>query len=399
MRTLDPDMRTLDSARPVFGDPGPSLARPRPKIVIATNYPPDHATFRGGVETATAALLEGLWAYRGEFEFHVLSVSKILAADVHEQRDGFAFHFLSMPRQRWLRPRLPIRVAKARRELRRLAPASVLAGYPRIFTLHGVHGHEAPKRTGAAYWSTSVDALIERYVHRHFDAFFCISDYAADVLGDRTVSFAVPNAVRSIFFGARRSPEADGPPRLVFVGGLAPLKRPADLLLAHAELRREFPDLETILCGEVEDPTYARALRRAVAERGLAGVRFAGGMAQEDLVALLARATALVLPSSQENAPMAILEAMAGGVPVVATRVGGVPSLIRDGETGLLYQAGSVAELIGQLRRLLCDADLRRRLGHAARAEAARRHHPECVAASTVAAYHALLNDQRGKQG
>jgi len=375
-----------------------------PTIAMISNYPPDHATFVGGVETATVALLEGLRAYQSEFDFHIVAVSKSIAADLCEEREGFRFHFLRIPRQAWLRPRLPFRVVKVYRELRRLKPdlvhcqgniapalATVFSGYPRVFTVHGVARHEAHLRTGWEFWSKNTSALIEEYVHRRFHAFICISSYAADVVGDRGLTFAIPNPVRSLFFQVPARMALHERPYLVFVGVLAPLKRPADLLLAHAELRRQFPNLETIFCGETQDEGYVRAMQRTVGERGIGGVRFLGRVSQETLANLLSRATALVLPSAQENAPMAIAEAMAIGVPVIATRVGGVADMVKHGESGLLYQAGDVRGLIDCLRQLLNDPSLRLQLGCQARRFAELAYSPARVAERTVAAYRQLL--------
>ena len=379
----------------------------RPIIAICSNYPADHITFTGGVETATAALLEGLHAYQGEFEFHIVSVPGSLSTDVCEQRDGFWFHFLSVPHRPWMRPRFPFRVFKAYRELQRIRPdlvhcidnmalalATILSRYPRLFTAHGVKRHEAKKRTGWEFWSANVDALIERHVHRHFDVFICISSYAAHVVGDGRLTFTIPNPVRSLFFQASPRAALQKSPCFLFVGVLAPLKRPADLLLAHAELRCQFPDLETIFCGETEDTGYVRVMQQTVAEREIEGVRFLGRVSQEEVANLLSGAIALVLPSAQENAPMVIAEAMAAGVPVVATRVGGVADMVKHCETGLLYEAGDVCGLTDCLRQLLAEPPLRERLGHQARMVAQATHSPAQVATATVAAYRQLLHQQ-----
>src|SRR5437016_5170417 len=94
----------------------------RPRIAILSNYPVDHCSFTGGVETATAALLEGLSEYHDEFEFHLLSVSNAIPHDIHERRDGVSFHFLGGLHREWVRPRLPLRIAKAFRFLQYLCP-------------------------------------------------------------------------------------------------------------------------------------------------------------------------------------------------------------------------------------------------------------------------------------
>ncbi len=377
------------------------------RIAILTSYPPDHASFAGGVQTATAALLEGLCAYQHEFEIHIISSSN-LASDLHERRGGYWFHFLAPPSSPWLRPRLVSRAIKAYHTLRQIKPdlvhcedsmplalAAAAGGCCHVFTVHGVKRHEASHRTGWEFWSAAAESVIERYVHRRCKAFICVSSYAADVVGASHLRFAIPNPVRSLFFERHAGHTAASEPHLLFVGVLAPLKRPMDLLAAHAALRDRFPRLHTSFCGDVQDVRYVERMRRTVAEQGIAGVRFEGRVDQRELAELLRGATALVLPSAQENAPMVIAEAMAMGVPVVATRVGGVPGMVAHGRTGLLYQAGQVQELTDCLHQLLACPALRQRLGSQAREQAKAAYAPEVVAAATAEVYRHVLSQLR----
>ena len=146
----------------------------KPRIAILTNYPADLTTFTGGVETATDALLEGLRKHQEDFEFHVVSVPQGLTKDIQMEQNGFCFHFLSTPSLPVARPRHLFRVVNGLRKLREISPdlvhcqdnmalalATILSGYPCLFTVHGVKRHEAGKRTGWARWSASADAIIE----------------------------------------------------------------------------------------------------------------------------------------------------------------------------------------------------------------------------------------------
>jgi glycosyltransferase involved in cell wall biosynthesis len=375
------------------------------KVAILSNFPVDRRNFTGGVETATAALIEGLQAHTAEFDFHVVSASTAIARDRHETSDGVSFHFLGGLHRPWLRPRLPLRVLKAKRMLHRLQPdlvhcqdnpdlalAAILAGHQPILTVHGIAREEAHLRTGLAFWSTHTAALLTRLVTPCVRAYICNSLYVAGRVDQRRQQYAIPNAVGHTFLEAEAPrPSACTPPRLLFVGVLAPLKRPADLLQAHAILRARFPTLETVLCGPVEDEMYARYLRQCVVEQGLEGVHFPGTIDQPRLVQLLQSATVVVLPSAQENAPMAIAEAMVVGVPVVATRVGGVPEMIDHGRTGLLYEPGDIHGLVASIERLLDDTEFRRQVATNACQHARGRFTPAAVARETVAVYRRLL--------
>ncbi|HET6319689.1 MAG TPA: glycosyltransferase family 4 protein [Chloroflexota bacterium] len=375
----------------------------RPTIVLLSDYPSDHATFSGGIQTATAGLLEALRPYRHAFDFHLVSFSRAIANDVYESRDGFCFHFLGLAAWDWLPTRAPVRLLKVHRELRRIRPslvhchantigclAVIAGGYRRVLTVHGVGQDEARLRTGRPVGSAAAIARLERMVHARFPAFICISAYAAGVVSGRgAATFTIPNAVESRFF--EHQADMTAAQRVLYLGVLAPLKRPLDLLLAHAEVRQSLATVQTAFCGQVEDAEYARSLRRLVVEQRIGGVQFLEVASRARVLELLAQAAVLVLPSAQENAPMVVAEAMALGVPVVATAVGGIPGMITHGQTGFLFTPGDVGALASHLRRLLTDSALRRRMGQGARQRAQRTFAPSVVGEATVAAYQELL--------
>lgn len=157
-----------------------------------------------------------------------------------------------------------------------------------------------------------------------------------------------------------------GAPILLHVGRLAPVKGQRELIEALPRLGHDAAvavlvgkDLETAGAYERELESLAAAV--GVRDRVvLAGYR-------SDVAALLAAADVFVLPSRVEGLPLTVLEAMAAARPVVATRVGGTPEAVVDGETGLLVPPGDVEALAAALDSLLGDSDLARRLGEAGR--------------------------------
>ena len=153
-----------------------------------------------------------------------------------------------------------------------------------------------------------------------------------------------------------------GVPVVAHVSNFRPLKRLDDVVEVFARVRAARP---ARLCLIGDGPERAR-IEAAIAARGLgADVELLGERA--DLPALLRGADVFLLPSEIESFGLAALEALACGVPVVASSVGGLPEVVTDGEVGFLRPVGDVAAMATAVARLLDDQPLRRRMGTAAR--------------------------------
>lgn len=142
---------------------------------------------------------------------------------------------------------------------------------------------------------------------------------------------------------------------------------------ALAQLRQQWPDARLLVAG---DGGYAANLRRQAAELGLGdAVTFLGFVAHAQLPDVLAAGDVFVMPSQCHEAfPVSILEALATGLPVVASRVGGVPAALTPGATGYLVPPGDAAALAAALRPLLADPQRRRTMGALARRAAEARY-------------------------
>ena len=112
---------------------------------------------------------------------------------------------------------------------------------------------------------------------------------------------------------------------------------------------------------------------------------------QEKLRSELSRSTMLILPSVEDNCPMVILEAMAAGVAVVASKVGGVPELITHGKDGILFEPTKLMEMIDSVNTLLHDAEKVKSIGQNAKAMAYRRFHPRQIAQRHLEIYREIL--------
>jgi glycosyltransferase involved in cell wall biosynthesis len=162
---------------------------------------------------------------------------------------------------------------------------------------------------------------------------------------------------------------------LVFAGRLGPQKAVAVLLTALAGV----DGVSLVLAG---DGPERGALERRASELGLDGrVRFLGSVSRETVLRLFRAADGSVLPSAWENFPHTVVEALAVGCPVIATAVGGVPEVVRDGENGLLVPPNDAAALGAAIDHFFADAALRERLAAAAPASVAN-HSEEAVFAT-----------------
>ncbi len=182
----------------------------------------------------------------------------------------------------------------------------------------------------------------------------------------------------------------DGP-FLLFVGRLASNKGLLALAEAFVPLSRQDPQATLVVVGE--DGGMAAALEDRARELGITSrLRRVGHVADERLLAAAYReARALVLPSDYEAFGLVLLEALAQGTPVVASRVGGIPEVIEDGRTGLLvppHAPGALAEAIG---RIWNDRELARRLGETGRATVVPRYRWDAVAATLEGLYRDVL--------
>jgi D-inositol-3-phosphate glycosyltransferase len=195
---------------------------------------------------------------------------------------------------------------------------------------------------------------------------------------------------------ARRALGLSGDPLILYVGRLAPIKGLETLLDAIAVLARRGRHVRlAVVGGEADEPLdgHEAGLRARIAALGIGDlVSFVGPQPQDSLRTHYVAADVTVLPSHYESFGMVALEAMACGSAVVASRVGGLTTTVRDGVTGFLVSEGDVNALAGRLETLLGDPDLRWRLGREGVRWAAQHRWP-CVAEAICREY-ALLDSR-----
>ena len=182
----------------------------------------------------------------------------------------------------------------------------------------------------------------------------------------------------------------DGRFTVGWIGRMTAVKRTDDILLAFKRLVEGGVDACLCLVGDGPDREETEQLAHdiGIVERCL----FLGY--QDDVAPFYAAFDALVLPSANEGTPVSVIEALAGGRPVVATRVGGVPDVVRDGVDGFLVEPGDIDALAERLGRLAADPALAARMGEAGRARVLERYSVERLVGDVDALYRKLLAEK-----
>jgi glycosyltransferase involved in cell wall biosynthesis len=268
-----------------------------------------------------------------------------------------------------------------------------------------LYGYVAARRSGKPIvatchnWVGGTAALgiynhLDRMALKRFQGLAAVSDSVAQRLLDSGVA---AKKIRTIANGidVERFERALPSPALDFEGNKVvgmvarlDLQKGFEYLLraAHA-LCGAFPALKVVIVGEGPD---RQAIESMIQRFGLQSNVILAGQ-HSDMPAIYAAMDIFVLPSLNEGLPMTILEAMAASRPVIATRVGAIPSVIKDGETGLLVDPGDINGLRDALTRLLTDSDLCRRIGSAGHDWVSRNYTSEVMALKYREMYNEVL--------
>ena len=259
--------------------------------------------------------------------------------------------------------------------------------------LRHIHAHFAGMAARTAYWINEFFAVPYSFTAHANDIFaprdfavslaklieraaaaVTVSDYAVRLLQERFPKSAakihrVYNGVDLARFSATDFGSA--PPAIISIGRLIEKKGFADLISACALLRAHS---RTFQCSIIGEGPFEESLRAQIAAAGLGqSVELAGPLPQTEIAQRLAHATIFALPSTREadggmdNLPTVIMEAMAAGLPVISTPLGGIPEMVEDGINGELVPDRDPAALSAAIERLLDDPERARQLGERGR--------------------------------
>jgi len=359
------------------------------KIAILVNlFPPK---WLAGTEVATYHMAEHL-AQRGHEVYVITSLDEGLP-EVSCER-GFHIHRL---------PRIEIRFigglifwADIIRELRKIKPdivhaQSFIIGMPALLSNkllkipYVIYG-----RGSDVYLPGWFTKLTAKTILKNASAVIALTEHmkgAMQALYSRDV-VVVPNGINLEEDTGRQSERRNPSERILFVGRLHPVKGTRYLLGAMSIVHRDMPRTKLVLVGDGEERELLESLTDSLGLREC--VEFAGRVPHDRVQDYMNQAEVFVLPSLSEGFPVTILEAMACGLPVVATRVGGIPDIIEDGTNGYLVDAMHQEQIAEALLKLLQGEQLRKEMSDNNR-EGVRRYRWDAVAATLEGVYQKSL--------
>lgn len=309
--------------------------------------------------------------HRPDLQLHIFSLRKEYGRSFQFERDNTTFHGLKTPGGFRAPSLYWTDTILLRRHLRRVQPdichawgtefgAAIVASrlpYPALVTMQGILSWL--KDVFPLNNQVKISALLEKPGLRRARVVTAESSFAIEFLRARHPHLEllqIEHAPNPLFFQLDRRPQTK-PLRLLSIGHFAYDKGP-DLLLEALGKMRPAPDFELIWIGSVNSK-YQEELKSSVAPDLWARIQFRQHLTPAEVAEEIVRATMLVYPTRADNSPNAVKEAVVAGLPVVASRVGGIPDYVRDGENGFLFNPGDADDCLKTLEKALAHPGFR----------------------------------------
>lgn len=221
-----------------------------------------------------------------------------------------------------------------------------------------------------------------------------VSPYVKNIIepvtkGDISVIF---NPVEEKFFNVKKEEICH---RILFVGGIEPRKGLHVLIDAIKIVKQDIPDVRLHIVGGIRKKDYFTKIYEKIKEYDLSeNVIFKGAVAEEKLIKEYSEAAIFILPSKEESLGIVLLEAMATETPIIASNIGGIPYIVRDGSNGYLVGFGDYKKMAEYILVLLSDTKKRKAMGLIGK-EIAVRYHPKAIAMEHLQLYKRLLTDYK----
>ncbi|MEI6176285.1 MAG: glycosyltransferase family 4 protein [Verrucomicrobiota bacterium] len=367
-------------------------------VAIVTQFPRYPDSPSGGVESVSVSLVRSLTNHPG-CEITVVTTGRNIHAYFQTKWNGASIHYLP-----WAGgPVLLHAISSGRRQFRRflksLNPDLIHShdtygllvnhmDFPGVFTIHGFIYADTKYQSGKLAWLRSAAwKVVEMRGWAKHEHIISISPYVSGRIRSivKSTLHEIDNPIDSRFFGVQRQRQGNG---ILSVAHVSRLKNTLGLLQAFAIVLENVPDAFLKLAGEANDREYLQRVHEFISANGLnEHVCLLGSLAIARIADELAAAAVLVHLSIQENAPMCIAEAMAAGVPVVATNRFGIPHMVVDGISGYLVEPNNSQDVAGKIIQVLTDDTLNDQMSQAGRRIATERFSPDAVSSKTLGVY------------
>jgi glycosyltransferase involved in cell wall biosynthesis len=347
--------------------------------------------------SAPSALLEGM-RDRKDLEVHIIGCVRGQLRAPEQMAENLFYHAVRISRWAFLRTAYLPCIFKIRKVLRTIKPdivhgqgteryqglAAAYSGFPSVLTIHG-NMRQVARALGARpfsyHWLTG---HLEPWAIRRAAGVLCQNQYtSAQVAQLARRTWFVPNAVQGAFFDVAR--ELAPTPILLCVANITPYKN-QNLLMRALDPIADSNGLRLVFLGRVsESDSYGQEFISMVKARPWC--THAGFHAGTALREYFRTAHLLVLPTREDNCPMVILEAMASGLTVAASLVGGIPDLIANGVNGLLFDPLDAEQVRSGILGLLNDPERAFAMAKRAKQHAIEFFHPLRIADQHLEVY------------
>lgn len=388
----------------MFASPPPTVLR----IAFITtdnredsrDYSPEKPWFG----TAPQALLDGFAEFPDNIEVHVVSCAREHLASPIKLASNIIFHSVHVPAWAWLKTLYLGNIIAVRRCLKKIKPdlvhgqgterdcawCAVFSGYPNLITIHG-NMRRLAKLSRASLWSfIRITAALEHIAIRLCGGLICISNHTKNALcalAKRT--WLIPNAA-NLHFIRNGLHTNHFPPIILMIGDLIPNKNQLAFLSAIESIQEKYGFIVRIFGKIDQTNSYTQKILKFTEKHSWCKCHHFAS--RETIRKQMEAASMLAMPSIEENSPMAVIEAMAMGLPVAASRVGGIPELVVDDESGILFDPLDQVDMRTAVKTLLDDGMLAQNLSNGAFKKIEAYHLPKQVAEKHIETYWKFLN-------
>jgi glycosyltransferase involved in cell wall biosynthesis len=369
------------------------------RIAMFSRFPEHMDQPKGGVESATVGLVRGLSARPG-VDLHIVTLEKGRLDDSVVKNEYATIHRLRASRRPMIvdvfggpgRRRIDECIRGIKPDVVHFQETYGFGGrypdIPTVFTVHGFDSLNLVTERKYAWWLRApLWRVAERKGISSHEHIISIAPYVTEQLAEYGLAeiVEIPNAISPEFFKVRNQP-VNG--RIFFAGWINRRKNVAAAIKTVRELVAQGMDVNLHAAGALSDDQYLSEVRQLIEESGLESrVKLLGRVGQDILRKELQEAQVFLLPSLQENAPMAIAEAMAAGVPIVTSRVCGMPTMVEEGQAGFLVEPNDIPDMARKVATLLQDGAKRSMMSAYVRQKAVNTYHPDSVVAATLHLY------------